>query len=174
MPGEDVEAGADLLPGVIPPREREAALDDVVVGDAGADLIARRRIVFQSVQRLRQLLVEQTAIEGILGDEGLQVAAETDRVHPHPEDLGVFGLFETELRQVHLVAEASLGRHRPHEGLDVLGHRLFTRDELTDEIGCATALLVVQFDPVLGVPGEVDRHRVPEPCVPFDEETQRK
>jgi hypothetical protein len=85
--------------------------------------------VAQRVEGLGQLLEEDPPVAGVVGDVGVEVLRDPDRVEPPAEDLDVLGLLEGELREVHLVLEPALGGHRPHERLDVLGHRLLAGDE---------------------------------------------
>ena len=84
----------------------------------------------------------------------------------------MFGLLERELRQVHLVAEATLGPHGRQERLDVLGHRLLAGDELSAESGGPLAFEVRQCLPVGPVAGEVDVGRIPELGVAPGEQLQ--
>jgi hypothetical protein len=104
----------------------------------------------------------------------VQVLVEADGVHPAPEHLGVLGLFETELGQVHLVAEPAGGGHGLHERLDVLRHRFLTGDELRAEVGRGTLLVGVEGLPVRGVAAEVDVGGVPELGVSLDEQAKRE
>ena len=104
----------------------------------------------------------------------MQVLGDADGVEPHPEHLGVLGLFEGELRQVHLVAEPSFCPHRGHERLDVLGHRFLAGDELGAQPGGVVAFVVGQPLPVGAVAGEVDVGGIPEFRVAAGEQLQRQ
>lgn len=92
----------------------------------------------------------------------MQVVGESYRVHPQPENLHVFCLFEAELAQVHLVAEATFGGHRGHERLEVLGDGFLAGDELRAQARHAALFVRGEVLPVFGVSAEVDVCRVPE------------
>ena len=104
----------------------------------------------------------------------MQVTGHADRVEPQPEHLDVLGFLERELRQVHLVAQPSLGAHCGHERLDVFGHRFLTGDELRAQPDGVIALGIRQLLPVLPVLREVDIGRIPELGVAAGEELQRQ
>ncbi len=104
----------------------------------------------------------------------MQVLGDADRVEPQAEGLGVLGLLEGELGQVHLIAQTSLGAHRLHEGLDVLRHRLLARDEQAAEGLDEELFVLAQLRPVPRVLGEVDVRRVPELLVAAHEELERQ
>ena len=104
----------------------------------------------------------------------MQVVGDADGVEPHAEHLGVLGLLEGELRQVHLVAQPSFGPHRGHERLDVLGHRFLAGDELRAQSGGVVAFVVGQPLPVGAVAGEVDVGRIPELRVAAGEQLERQ
>lgn len=95
----------------------------------------------------------------------MQVFADSDGIQPHAKHLGVFGFLERELRQIHLVGQPSLGPHRGHERLDVLGHRLLAGNELGAQSGGVVTFVVRQLLPVRPVAREVDVGRIPELCV---------
>ncbi|EUA43074.1 hypothetical protein I552_7815 [Mycobacterium xenopi 3993] len=86
----------------------------------------------------------------------MEIVGHTHGVQPQPEHLGVLGLLERELRQVHFVAEPPFRAHRGHERLDVLGDRLFARDELRAQPGGVVALALSKRLPIVAVTGEVD------------------
>ena len=86
----------------------------------------------------------------------------------------MFGLFERELRQVHLIAEATFGAHGRHEGLDVLGHRFLAGDELRAQPGGPVPFELRQGLPVGSVAREIDIGRIPEFGVATGEELQRE
>lgn len=171
--GQDVVADADLLPGEIA-GQRQHSLDDVVVRDAGADLVLRTGIRRQQAHGVRQLIVEEPAVVRVLGDVRMEIIGEADGVHPAAEHLGVFGLLEAELRQIHLVAEASLGGHRGHERLDVGGDGFLAGGELRAQEGRTAPFVVRQPGPIRRVRGEVDVGGVPEFLVALDEQAQRE
>ncbi len=104
----------------------------------------------------------------------LQVVGHSDRIEPHAEHLRVFGLLERELRQIHLVAEATFGPHRRHEGLDVLSDRLLAGDELSAQSGGPVPFEFRQPLPVGAVAREVDIGRIPEFGVAPGEQLQRQ
>lgn len=102
----------------------------------------------------------------------MQVFADSDGIQPHAKHLGVFGFLERELRQIHLVGQPSLGPHRGHERLDVLGHRLLAGNELGAQSGGVVTFVVRQLLPVRPVAREVDVGRIPELCVAPGEQLQ--
>ena len=104
----------------------------------------------------------------------LQVVGHPDRVEPHAEHLRVFGLFERELRQIHLIAEATLGAHGRHEGLDVLGDRLLAGDELSAQPGGPVPFELRHRLPVGPVAREIDFGGIPEFGVASGEQLQRQ
>ena len=104
----------------------------------------------------------------------MQVVGDPDGVEPQAEHLGVFGLLEGELRQVHLVAQPSLGPHRAHERLDVLGDRFLAGDELGAQPGGVVAFAVGERLPVGPVAGEVDVGGIPELGVAAGEQLERQ
>ena len=102
----------------------------------------------------------------------MQVTGQTHFVHPQPKDLGVLGFLETELRQVHLVAESSLGRHCFHERLNVFGDGFFTGDELRTQEGGAALLFAGQLLPVTGILRKIEVGWVPEFGVSLGEQSE--
>ena len=104
----------------------------------------------------------------------VQVVGHPDRVEPHAEHLRVFGLLERELRQIHLVAEATFGAHGRHERLDVLGDRFLAGDELSAQSGGPVPFEFRHRLPVGPVAGEVDVGRIPEFGVAPGEQLQRQ
>ena len=92
----------------------------------------------------------------------MQVIGDPDGVEPQTEHLRVFGFLERELRQIHLVAQASLGPHRGHEGLDVLSHPFLAGNEYGAEAGSDVAFAIRERLPVRAVAGEVDVGGIPE------------
>ena len=125
-------------------------------------------------QRLRKLFVEHLPVGRQVVQIVLQVVGHPDRVEPHAEHLGVFGLLERELRQVHLVAEATFGPHGRHERLDVLGDRFLAGDELSAQSGGPVPFEVRHGLPVGPVAGEVDVGGIPELGVAPGEQLQRE
>lgn len=123
------------------------------------------RIGRQGVEATRQFVVEHLPVGGQVVEIAVQVVGHPDGVEPHAEHLGVFGLLERELREIHLVAQSSLGPHRGHERLDVLGDRLLAGDELRAQPGGIVAFDIRQLLPVRPVAGEVNIGGIPELCV---------
>ena len=104
----------------------------------------------------------------------MQVVGDADGVEPHAEHLRVLGFLERELRQIHLVAQPTLGPHCGHERLNVLGHRFLAGNELGAQPGGVVAFVVRQPLPVRAVAGEVDVGRIPELRVAAGEQLERQ
>ena len=170
---KDVVVHANPVPRIVS-RQCHHSFDDVVVGNRRTDLRGRGRVGQQCVEGFRQLLVEDGSVGRQVVEEALQVVGHADRVEPQPEHLGMFGLFERELGQIHLVTESALGAHRRHEGLDVLCDRFLAGDELRAQARRPFAFQLRQRFPVSPVPREVDVCRIPELGVAAGKQLERQ
>ena len=171
--GQDAAAAAHLVPAVIT-GEGQTALDHMVVGDRGAELIDRAGIHGQRKEAVWQFPGEDLRERLVGFDELVQIGRHAHRVEPQPKREGVFGLFIDELGQIHLIGESTLGGHRGHERLQVLGHRLLTGQELGSQHGGVLALLVSHRREVPGVLAQIDIGRVPVLGVALVEEPHRE